>query len=62
MKHPRPWKALPGDEIEGEGRRCDGIVDANGHSVVVTDSGFYPPDLETAQLIVDAVNAYAVKP
>lgn len=32
------------------------IVDANGNRVIETDSGFYPPKSEDAELIVDAVN------
>lgn len=54
----RPWRVVVetwGDPPEDY---CDGIVDAEGERVVETDSGCYPPDLETAQLIVDAVNAW----
>ncbi len=62
-KFKRPWRVLvesygdafPDTEPEDY---CNGIVDADGDHVIQTDSGCYPPDLETAQLIVDAVNAW----
>lgn len=52
---PRPWRIVPDDEFS---ERCWGIVDANGKSVVVTDSGFYPPDHKTAEFIIAAINSY----
>lgn len=51
-EHPLPWR------FEAEDRFEDWpIRDANGEPVVVTDSGFYPPDNETAREIVEAVNS-----
>ncbi len=47
---PRPWTV----RIEGE--ECWGIYAADGTTVVVTDSGFYPPDVETAEFICNCVN------
>lgn len=53
---PRPWRV----EIErwgGDGdEECLGIYAADGVRVIVTDSGFYPPDIETAEFIVKCVN------
>lgn len=48
---PRPWRVLIKD---GD---CWGIADATGNSVVLTDSGYYPPNLATAEFIVKCVNA-----
>ncbi len=56
-KFKRPWRVLV-ESWNGSEDYCDGIVNAEGDPVVETDSGFYAPDLETAQLIVDAVNAW----
>jgi len=53
---PRPWRVVAHD---GD---CCAIVAANDEPVVITDSGFYPPDKLTAQIICDAVNDYGVDP
>ena len=53
-KHPGPWRC-EFDEI-WPAVTDQPILDANGEAVVVTDSGCYPPDPETARFIVDAVN------
>jgi hypothetical protein len=47
---PRPWR------IEVYGEDITYIVDANGDHVVVTDCGFYPPNLKTAEFICKCVN------
>lgn len=49
---PRPWRVHTGD---GD---CWGILDANGNRVVETDSGYYPPNIATAEFIVKCVNAH----
>ena len=51
---PTPWR-LQIDEVGPEFTDVP-IVDANGEPVVITDSGCYPPDNATADLIVEAVN------
>ena len=48
--HPRPWRVVVS---HGE---CQGILDADGELVVETDSGFYPPNLATAEFICKCVN------
>ena len=53
-RHPTPWR-LEIDEV-GPQFTDTPIMDANGAAVVVTDSGCYPPDNETAREIVEAVN------
>lgn len=53
---PTPWR-LDLDKEWPEFTDCP-IRDANGNPVVQTDSGVYPPDNETAALIVKAVNEY----
>ena len=55
---PRPWRTISGDDPE-DPSRCNGIVDADGNSVVVTDSGFYPPNMKTAEWIVRLVNRFS---
>jgi len=54
--HPTPWR-LDFDEIWPAVTDWP-ILDANGEPVVITDSGCYPPDNETAREIVEAVNAH----
>ena len=56
-KHPGPWRC----EFDEDWPATTDwpILDANGEPVVVTDSGFYPPDPETARAIVDAMNGRA---
>lgn len=49
---PKPWRV----EVDERDGSCLGIVDARGWEVVQTDSGVYPPSVEAAQMIVDAVN------
>ena len=56
-KHPGPWRC-EFDEI-WPAVTDQPILDANGEPVVVTDSGCYPPDPETARAIVDAMNGRA---
>ena len=56
-KHPGPWRC-EFDEI-WPAVTDQPILDANGEPVVVTDSGCYPPDPETARAIVDAMNCQA---
>lgn len=52
-KHPTPWTLFNAeDEFEDTP-----ILDRNGDSVLVRDSGCYPPDLDTCREIVEAVNA-----
>lgn len=53
-KHPTPWR-LDFDDAYPEFTNAP-IIDANGEPVVVTDSGVYPPDNETADEIVTAMN------
>ena len=55
---PTPWSL----DLSGEGdeERLCGIRDANGHEVIVTDCGYYPPNKATAQLIIDAVNMWVL--
>lgn len=53
-KHPTPWR-LDFDDAYPEFTDAP-IIDANGEPVVVTDSGVYPPDNETADEIVTAMN------
>lgn len=49
---PRPWR------VENVAREndCACILDANGDPVVITDDGFYPPNLATAHFICKCVN------
>lgn len=56
---PRPWRVKiytsnPNTVIAETD--CWGIYAANGKCVVETDSGFYPPDIETAEFICKCVN------
>ena len=53
-KHPGPWRCEFDEDCPATTDWP--ILDANGEPVVVTDSGFYPPDPETARAIVDAMN------
>lgn len=53
---PTPWSLDIHQGVDGES--LWGIRDANGHEIVVTDCGYYPPNKATAQLIIDAVNMY----
>lgn len=54
---PRPWLVSSQcDGVAGEWF-CAGIEDATGEDVIKTDAGVYPPDFETAHLIVRLVNA-----
>ena len=59
-KHPTPWKVNYWYDADGSKVYDDDepIVDANGKAVVVTDSGVYPPDRETVEEIVAAMNEY----
>lgn len=50
---PRPWKVQI--EVFGD-EECWGIIAADGTCVVETDSGVYPPDIETAEFICKCVN------
>jgi hypothetical protein len=57
---PRPWHVKiyvnsPTTVIEDI--ECWGIYAADGTRVVETDSGYYPPDIETAEFICKCVNA-----
>ena len=52
-EHPGPWKYDPDEDAEITDMP---ILDANGDPVVQTDAGCYPPDPETARMIVDAMN------
>ncbi len=55
---PRPWRVnIDVNSRDPNDRECWGIVDANGNAVVETDCGYYPPDIETAEFIVNCVNA-----
>lgn len=49
--YPTPWSFAAEDDCEDTPIRA-----ANGEYVLVRDSGFYPPDLETCREIVAAVN------
>ena len=49
---PRPWHV----ELSDDGEDCYGILGADGRRVIETDSGVYPPDIETAEFIVKCVN------
>jgi len=57
-KSPTPW-TLDLDKVGPEFTDWP-IRDANGNPVVQTDSGCYPPDNETAAMIVEAVNEHAM--
>jgi hypothetical protein len=49
--HPRPWCV----DVD-RGGECQGIIDALGDPVIITDSGFYPPNKATAEFICKCVN------
>lgn len=53
---PRPWR-LALDE-DAPSLTDWPILDAEGNPVLVTDSGFYPPQPDVSRLIVEAVNAH----
>ena len=55
-KHPIPWRVLIERTTDGTSY-CNGVVDANGQTVIETDAGYYPPDVETAEMLVKAVNS-----
>ena len=61
-QHPTPWKVAFWTDLDGEQKYDDDepIQDANGNTVIVTDSGVYPPDRETVEEIIRAVNAYDI--
>lgn len=53
MSHsPAPWRFTPRTDYPNG--HIEGIWDANGDQVVVTDSGYYPPTIDDARLIAAA--------
>lgn len=58
---PRPWRVESREDYHPDGETvCDGVVDADGYDVIKTDTGVYPPNLETAEHICRFVNAEPV--
>lgn len=59
-QHPTPWKVAFWTDLDGEQKYDDDepIQDANGNTVIKTDSGVYPPDRETVAEIIRAVNEH----
>lgn len=53
---PRPWRVVTEKCFTSDDVECWGIVDANNNPIVVTDCGHYPPNIKTAELIVELVN------
>lgn len=53
---PRPWRYEVRADL-GDEPFCDGVFDAKNYDVIKTDSGVYPPNVETADLICRMVNA-----
>ena len=48
---PGPWECAEDDEYSLAIGNTNGVHDANGESIVKTDSGVYPPDRATGAFI-----------
>lgn len=57
---PLPWRVVVDPQHPGIVEGIYGPTDAYQQRVVETDLGVYPPDIEDAKLIVEAVNEHAL--